>query len=483
MGAVLRYFGGVFAVIALAAACAVPMEIRAEDVLLQPQIPQSRAQITMSFAPLVKQTAPAVVNIYTSKLVRQRALSPLFNDPIFQRFFGNSLPPGLTRERMENSLGSGVLVRGDGLIVTSAHVIEGADEIRVVLADRREFAAKMLATDAQTDLAVLRLEEAKGEQLPYLELADSDAVTVGDLVIAIGNPFGVGQTVTSGIVSALARTGVGLNDLNYFIQTDAAINPGNSGGALVGMDGRLVGINAAIYSPSGGNLGIGFATPANMVRAVIQAVVLGQKRVVRPWLGLSGQDLTPELARSLGLQRPAGVLVSQLHPASIPLAAGVRVGDVVLTLNGHEVEDTQALRFRIATLPVGSAATFGIWRRGTMTQVPFKLIIPPEVPERQETLVTGDNPFNGAKIVNISPAIVEEFGLRESTVGGVAVIAVKQRSAAVSIGLRSGDVILAVNERPIALVEDLLSALVGRHAGWQLQIRRGDQVLNIILGN
>jgi S1-C subfamily serine protease len=238
-------------------------------------VPANRNQIAMSFAPLVKQTAPAVVNIYTRKLVRQRVLAPLFDDPMFQQFFG--VPSGLTRERMENSLGSGVIVRRDGLVVTSAHVIQGADEIRIVLTDRREFSARTMIVDDKADLAVLQMDGG-AENLPALALEDSDNVEVGDLVIAIGNPFGVGQTVTSGIVSALARTEVAHNNLNYFIQTDAAINPGNSGGALVGMDGRLLGINAAIYSKSGGNMGIGFAVPSNMVRAV-----------VRPWLGIDGQ--------------------------------------------------------------------------------------------------------------------------------------------------------------------------------------------------
>lgn len=458
------------------------LSARAEPMSPTVQVPQLREQITLSFAPLVKQTASAVVNIYTSKLVRQRLLSPLFNDPIFQQFFGNALPPGMTRERMENSLGSGVLVRDDGLIVTSAHVIEGADEIRIVLADRREYEAKIMTTDSQTDLAVLRVE-TKGERLPYLVLADSDNIAVGDLVIAIGNPFGVGQTVTSGIVSAMARTGVGLNDLNYFIQTDAAINPGNSGGALVGMDGKLVGINAAIFSPNGGNLGIGFATPANMVHAVIQAVVMGQNHVIRPWLGLNGQDMTPELARSLGLQRPAGVLVSQMHPASPPLVAGVKVGDIILTLNGHDVEDTQALRFRIATLPVGSPGIFGIWRKGTMQNISFNLIAPPEVPPRQETVVKGNNPLNGVTVVNISPAVIETMGLRESSENGVVVTAVKPRSAAGSIGLRPGDVIAAINGQPMAVVDDLSGALGGTPRAWQIQVRRGAQTLSVILDN
>ncbi|NTU77438.1 MAG: trypsin-like serine protease [Alphaproteobacteria bacterium] len=230
-------------------------------------VPASREQIQLSYAPIVKSVAPAVVNIYTRKVVQKRVMSPFLNDPFFQQFFGGALPQGLTRQRLENSLGSGVIVRPDGLIVTSYHVIKGADQITVVLADRREFEASLVSQDDRSDLAVLRID-AKGESLPHLELRDSDEAQVGDLVLAIGNPFGVGQTVTSGIVSGVARTSVDINDINYFIQTDAAINPGNSGGALVTMDGKLVGINAAIFSRSGGNMGLGFAVPSNTARLI-----------------------------------------------------------------------------------------------------------------------------------------------------------------------------------------------------------------------
>ncbi len=271
-------------------------------------MPQSRQQMTLSFAPLVKQVAPAVVNIYTERLVQQR-VSPLFADPFFRQFFGNMLPPGFNRQRLENSLGSGVIVRSDGLIVTSNHVIEGADQIRVVLADRREFDAKIMLSDDHSDLAVLRVD-VKNEKLPFLELKDSDEAEIGDLVIAIGDPFGVGQTVTSGIISAVAHGAVGSSDLDYFIQTDAAINPGNSGGALVTMDGKLVGINSAIYSRDGGNLGIGFAVPSNMVRVVLNAVAQGRKNIVRPWLGIGNQEVTPELASSMNMAQPSGVLVN-----------------------------------------------------------------------------------------------------------------------------------------------------------------------------
>ena len=265
-------------------------------------VPSSRAEIQLSFAPLVKQVAPAVVNIYTHTVVtQQQPLSPLFNDPFFRQFFGDDFF-GKPVERDQNALGSGVLVRADGLVVTNVHVIKGAQEIKVVLSDGREFTAKPVTVDDQTDIALLKIDPA-GAELPVLELADSDALEVGDLVLAIGNPFGVGQTVTSGIISALARTQRGINDYGFFIQTDAAINPGNSGGALVTLDGRLAGINTAIVTRTGGSVGIGFAIPANMVRTVIAAVDNGGQ-VVRPWIGATGQPVTAELAEGFGLAHP-----------------------------------------------------------------------------------------------------------------------------------------------------------------------------------
>ena len=267
-----------------------------------PAVPTSRELIHLSFAPVVKKVAPAVVNVFSRRVVRTaEGPAALFNDPLFRRFFGNRLPMGMPRERVENSLGSGVILDAAGFIVTNHHVIKDAQEVLVVLADRREFEAKIVLADEHADLAVLRID-AHGEKLPALQLGDSDALEVGDLVLAIGDPFGVGQTVTSGIVSGLART-IGANDFRSFIQTDAAINPGNSGGALVDLDGRLVGINAAIFSQSGGSIGIGFAIPASLVRGVLQAAVSGRK-ITRPWLGATGQGVTAEIAQSLGLPRP-----------------------------------------------------------------------------------------------------------------------------------------------------------------------------------
>jgi Do/DeqQ family serine protease len=341
-------------------------------------IPKSEVQINLSFAPLVRMTAPAVVNIYTRKIVRTRARMPLFNDPFFRQFFGNEFGAGIDNQkikRQQNSLGSGVIVGEDGVIVTNNHVIEGADTIRVVLYDRREFDAKLVATDEKTDLAILRIK-TNGKPLPVIGLSDSDDLEVGDLVLAIGNPFGVGQTVTSGIVSALSRSGVGLSRLGSFIQTDAAINPGNSGGALVGLDGRLVGINTAIFSKSGGSQGIGFAVPSNMVRAVIRGVSEAGK-FVRPWLGASGQTVNQSIATSLGLEPPAGILINSIHIHGAAKMAGLRIGDVILAVNQHTTPDDNALAYRIATLPVGGQVVLKIWRGKKTYALNLSLIAAP----------------------------------------------------------------------------------------------------------
>jgi Do/DeqQ family serine protease len=442
-------------------------------------LPSSSQQITLSYAPIVKHVAPAVVNIYTRKMVRQRVVSPLFNDPFFQQFFGGAMPQGPVRQRMEASLGSGVVIRPDGLIVTNNHVIAGADQITVVLSDRREFEAKVVTSDERSDLAVLKIDMKDGA-LPYLELKDSDVVDVGDLVLAIGNPFGVGQTVTNGIISALARSSVDINDLNYFIQTDAPINPGNSGGALVTMDGKLVGINSAIFSRDGGNMGIGFAIPANMVRAVVEAVETGHKTVVRPWTGIEGQEITADMAASLGLSSPSGLLVKGVHSASPAKAAGLKVGDVITAVDGKAVADLSAFRYRIATMAVGSEAKLEIMRGGKKEAMSFKLIAPPEVPVRDETMVKGNNPLAGAVIANMSPALAEETGLR-GVERGVVVLKVSGGAAA-GLGFRVGDVLLKINNVDVGSVKDATVALQKPAASWRLSIRRGSEVVSLMVG-
>lgn len=332
-------------------------------------VPRDRAEMQLSFAPVVRRASPAVVNIYTRRVVTRRQ-SPFAGDPFFDRFFRDFAPP---RQSVENSLGSGVILREDGVVVTNAHVIAGAVEIRVALADRREFDAEVMLADEATDLAVLRLRGAS--DLPTLDLRPADTLEVGDLVLAIGNPFGVGQTVTSGIVSAVDR--VGRRGGGYFIQTDAAINPGNSGGALVDMEGRLVGVNTAILSRGGGSIGIGFAIPSDLAAQAVDSALRGETRLVRPWAGVRGQAVDAGIAASLGFDRPAGVILSEIHPQSPFAEAGLRVGDVLLTVDGAPVDSPQALSFRLAALGVGGEVEVRYLRRASERTARVALVPPP----------------------------------------------------------------------------------------------------------
>jgi serine protease Do len=433
--------------------------------------PQTREQLELSFAPVVRKAAPAVVNIFARQVVHTQNL--LFNDPFFRQFFGDALP----RDRVQNSLGSGVIVAADGLIVTNRHVIKDADQIRVVLADRREFDATLVRQDERTDLAVLKIEVGR-DTLPYLELHDSDELEVGDLVLAIGNPFGVGQTVTMGIVSALARTTGGITDYRSFIQTDAAINPGNSGGALVALDGKLAGVNTAIFSQSGGSIGIGFAIPSNMVRTVIQGGAAGGGRIVRPWFGASGQSVTAEIAGSLGLSRPQGVLLNEIYPGGPADRAGLRVGDIVTQVAGHEVDDAEALRFRFATLPLGQTATVAARHQGSARQFTVALTGPPETPPRDITELRGNQPLAGATVANLSPALADELGL-EGQPRGVIVTGLRPNTLAVQLGLQRGDIVVKINDRDIASVKQLDGVLAEHVGAWRISVRRGREVLSV----
>jgi len=445
------------------------------------QVPTNRDQVMLSFAPVVRKVAPAVVNIYSRKVERSRAGSPLFDDPFFRRFFGDEFGfGGPVRKRVRTSLGSGVIVDPDGTIITNVHVIKGPDEIRAVLSDRREFDAKVLLTDKRTDLAVLKIDAGR-ERLPSVRMRDSDSLEVGDLVLAIGNPFGVGQTVTSGIVSALARTTVGVTDFAFFIQTDAAINPGNSGGALVTMDGGLVGINTAIYSRSGGSIGIGFAVPSAMVKAVLAGRAAG--RVVRPWFGAESQRVTAKIAKSLGMNVPHGVLINKVHPKGPAAAAGLRVGDVVTAVNGRLVDDPKALKFRIATLAVGGRARLGVLRRGKNRRITIALSAPPEIPPRNAAVIGGVNPLRGARVANLSPALADELSL-DTDLSGVVIMEVGRRSIAQRAGVRPKDIVRAVNGVDVANVHDLGQVLEEMEGTprWRVALERDGRILTLALG-
>src|SRR5580704_13787659 len=390
------------------------------------RVPQSAGEIRLSFAPVVKRVAPAVVNIYAARVVENRV--PLFDDPIFRRFFGGG--SGGPREQVQRSLGSGVIVDSSGLVVTNNHVIENADQIKVALADKREFDADLVLKDARSDLAVLRIKGGR-ERFTPVDFGDSDALQVGDLVLAIGNPFGVGQTVTHGIVSAVARTQVGITDYQFFIQTDAAINPGNSGGALVDLSGRLVGINTAIFSRSGGSQGIGFAIPANMVRAVIASAQGGSAVMRRPWLGAKLQAVTPGIAESLSVKRPVCALVNNVAPRSPAARGGLRTGDLIIDVDGQPIDDPNAFDYRFATKPLGGQAQIGVMRGGRETKVAVALETAPETP-REETVIKARSPLLGAKVANLSPALADELRL-DSETEGVVITAVADGSAAQSV--------------------------------------------------
>jgi Do/DeqQ family serine protease len=437
----------------------------------QRQVPASAAQLQLSFAPVVQRVTPAVVNVYAARVVTNN--NPLMADPFFRQFFGGGMP----REQVERSLGSGVLVDASGLVVTNYHVIEGASEVKIALSDKREFAADIVLKDQRSDLAVLRIKGAS-ERFPTLEFANSDELQVGDVVLAIGDPFGVGQTVTHGIVSALARTQVGITDYQFFIQTDAAINPGNSGGALVDVNGRLVGINSAIYSRSGGSQGIGFAIPANMVRVVVASAESGSGQVKRPWLGAKLQEVTPEIAESLGLKRPSGALVASVVADGPAAKAGIKTGDLIVTVDGAEIEDPNAFDYRFATKPIGGTAKIGLLRQGKDAVVSVALQGLPDTP-RDEIEIRGQSPFLGATVANLSPALADELRL-DPQAEGVVITNVADGSAAQSVGFQKGDIVVAVNNAKIAKTADLQRVTNANSRQWRITIERGGQQISVI---
>jgi Do/DeqQ family serine protease len=460
----------VLAALALLAFCA--------PVKAQRAVPESAAAMKQSFAPVVKRAAPAVVNVYVRHRVEQM-VSPFFDDPFFGRLFGERF--NIPRERIQNSLGSGVLVGSDGVVVTNNHVIQGSGEaeITVALADGREFPAKLILKDEQTDLAVLRLD-AQGAQFPSIEFSDSDSLEVGDIVLAIGDPFGVGQSVTSGIVSALARSQVGISDYQFFIQTDAAINPGNSGGALVDMDGRLVGINTAIFSKSGGSHGIGFAIPSNMVRLVVQSALKGGK-VQRPWLGASLQAVTPDIADSLGLDTPSGALVAKVHAKGPAARAGLQAGDIVVSVDDRPVQNPQGFQYRFVTKGIGGAAELGVLRKGQKVKTTITLVAPVEDPPRDVRDLLGRHPLTGCTVANLSPAVAQEVGVDDDTRAGVVVLEVKGKTLAARLGVKRGDIVVAVNNEKVKSVAELVSVLELASGGWRLSVERGGKVFNLAI--
>ena len=425
------------------------------------RVPQSRAEVELSYAPLVKQASPAVVNVYSKKVVRQSA-SPFANDPIFREFFGTP------QERVQNSLGSGVIVSEDGVIVTNSHVVADADELLVVLSDRREYEAELILADERTDLAVMRID-TEGEPLPTVDYADTRDTEVGDIVLAIGNPFGVGQTVTTGIISATARTDVGVSDYSFFLQTDAAVNPGNSGGALINTKGELVGVNTAIFSRSGGSNGIGFAIPAEMVKRVVDAAV-NEGRIVRPWLGLKAQSVSYDIAKAQGLDRPVGVMVTEVFSEGPADQAGLKRGDLITEIDGREVFDENGLKFLAATRSPGETARLKVLHGGRSEMYDVELAPPPGATKAELELLEGRHPFSGAEVAELSPRLAEEMG-RDPFASGVLVTRILRRAYAWRV-VRPGDLIVSVNDTTIKTMEDLDTALARDTSSWAIELDR-----------
>ena len=427
--------------------------------------PTSALGMKQSFAPVVKRAAPAVVNISSKSVVRQQA------DP-FWEMFGMGAP----RDRIVGSLGSGVIVRADGVIVTNNHVVEGGQTITVSLSDRREFTARVLLADPRTDLAVLKIDLPGGERLPVLAIDDSGDAQVGDLVLAIGDPFGVGQTVTNGIISALNRTAEANGEGGAYIQTDAAINPGNSGGALVSMDGELIGVNSFIYSQSGQSSGIGFAIPAAVVNRVVETALGGGRAVVRPWIAARLQSVTPDIAKTLGLATPSGALVADIWPDGAAQRSGLRQGDVVIAVDGQPVVDAAAVNYVLGTHRPGDILRISVRREKGEQVLAMRAEPPPASPPREERLIAGRNPFQGATVVNLSPAVAEEIGLDPFGRSGVMVTKTEQ-GLAQQVGVQPGDIIRAVNGRPIKTVSDLSNAVAAPAGAWQVTIERNGRQL------
>ncbi len=440
-----------------------------EDAKISAESIEILTKTGQAMAEVVAAVKPAVVNISSAKTVKLPGMqSPFFDDPLFKRFFGDEFgQPGKSRKFKQSGLGSGVIVDKDGYILTNYHVIKDADEIKVKLSDKREFKGKVVGIDPKTDLAVIKIDS---DHLPSIRIGDSDKLKVGETVIAIGNPFGLNQTVTSGIVSATGRANVGIADYEDFIQTDAAINPGNSGGALVNVRGELVGINTAIFSTSGGYQGVGFAIPSSMAKIVMENLVRKGK-VVRGWLGVSIQPVTPELAKQFGIKEDRGALVGDVVEGSPAEKAGIQRGDVITAIDGKDINDPAALRNMVAGIPPGTKVSLTVLRSGKEQKMEVLIA---ELPSKlQKAKGKFDNLLNGVIIQNLTSEIKGEMDLPKRLTG-VVVTEVEDNSPAAGV-IAAGDIILEVNRKKITDTKEYEAVVSG--------IKTSDDILLLLFRN
>ena len=419
----------------------------AADIQISKGSIETLTKINDAMSEVASAVKPAIVHIASTKTVKVQSV-PFFNNPLFPDFFGNQFRNfQQPKEQKQSALGSGVIVDKDGYILTNNHVVKGADEIKVMLSDKREFKGKIVGTDQKTDLAVIKIE---AENLPVIRLGDSDAIKVGDMVIAVGNPYGLDQTVTSGIVSAKGRANVGIADYEDFIQTDAAINPGNSGGALVNIKGEVVGINTAIVSSSGGNVGIGFAIPSNMAKAVMDSLRSGKGKVVRGWLGVAIQAITPELGKQFGTKDEKGALIGEVVEDGPAAKAGILAGDIIVEFDGKEVVDPISLRNSVAVLPPGKTVTMKILREGK--ELTINVTVSEQPDQAQSAMGDVDNQLKGVHVQDLTPELRKKMEL-PIRVMGVVVSDIAEESPAEGT-LMGGDIIMQINRKPIKSIKE-----------------------------
>ena len=443
---------------------------KAEAPILAPPVKNAAigAPPAASYSPIIKEALPEVVYISSSRVVRhsEQEANPMFDDPFFRQFFGDKQPRSQKpQSEKEQSLGSGVIVGTNGYIITNNHVVDGATDVKVYLRDKRELTAKVIGKDPRTDVAVLKVE---ANNLPAISLGDSSKVEVGDLAFAIGDPFGVGQTVTMGIVSATGRANLGIEDYEDFIQTDAAINPGNSGGALINSKGELIGINTAILSHSGGNQGVGFAIPVNLVKQVMNQIV-DHGHVVRGFLGATIQNVTPTMAKALGLDSANGVLIGDVTPEGPAAKAGLKPGDVVTKMNGEAVADSAALRLHISQTAPGTNVPLTVRRGNSTVDLNVQLGELPADHEQSKEEGSGKQTLRGMQVEALTPQLRQQLHISEG-MHGVVVAQVDPNGAAANAGVHEGDVVQEVNRKAVSSVSEFEQAM--RSADGQLVLLR-----------